>query len=227
MITSPQNEKLKLVRKLARRRVREAEALFVTEGEDLVAAAQSAGLEPVELLTAAGEGLGGTEVEPSLLNEVSALGSGTRAIGVWRERWAEGLTPPCCYLHKVSDPGNVGSVIRSAAALLGGTVVIGPGCADPYGPRAARASMGAIFTEPLRRAGATETPRPRVALVASGGEPPERLAGAATVCLGAERDGLPPQVVDDCDLAVTIPLRAGTESLNVAAAAAIALQRIS
>ena len=59
-ITSPQNEKLKLVRKLARRRTREAEGLFVTEGEDLLEAARAAGAEPVELLTAAGEGLGGT-----------------------------------------------------------------------------------------------------------------------------------------------------------------------
>ncbi|MBA2546013.1 MAG: hypothetical protein H0V15_03950, partial [Solirubrobacterales bacterium] len=84
-ITSPQNEKLKLVRRLGRRRYRDAEGLFVGEGEDLVAAAQAAGAEPVELLTAAGEGLGGTEVEPALLDSVASLGSGTRAIGVWRE----------------------------------------------------------------------------------------------------------------------------------------------
>jgi RNA methyltransferase, TrmH family len=226
-ITSPHNEKLKLIRRLGRRRSREREGLFVGEGEDLLAAARAAGAEPVELLTAAGEGLGGTEVEPSLLARVSKLGSGTRAIGVWRERWAEQPIAPCLYLHGVSDPGNVGTVIRTANALVGGSVVLGPDCADPYGAHAVRASMGALFDQPLVRGGLGETPGPRAALVAHGGEPLEALDGAATVCLGAEREGLPVDVAERCDVKVTIPLRDGAESLNVAAAAAIALQRIA
>ena len=227
LITSPHNEKLKLIRKLARRKVREAEGLFVAEGEDLLAAALAAGAEPEELLTAAGEGLGGTEVEPDLLDGVSALGSGTRVIGVWRERWVAEPAAPCCYLHGVSDPGNVGSIIRTAAALTGGTVVIGPGSADPFGPRAVRATMGALFAHPPARGGLDATPAPRAAMVAHGGEALEALAGAATVCLGAEREGLPSRVAAECDTSVTIPLRDGADSLNVAAAAAIALQRIS
>ncbi len=227
-ITSPQNEKLKLVRRLARRRSRDADGLFVTEGEDLLAAARAAGAEPVELLTAAGEGLGGTEVEPDLLDGVSALGSGTRAIGVWRQRWSEDPpAAPCVYLHGVADPGNVGTVIRTAASLVGGIVVLGPGCADPFGPRAVRASMGAVFGQPLLRAGVADTPEPRAALVAHGGEPIESLSGPATICLGAEREGLPADVLERSELQVTIPLLPGAESLNVAAAAAIALQRIS
>jgi TrmH family RNA methyltransferase len=226
MITSPHNDKLKLIRRLGRRRSRERDSLFVAEGEDLLAAARAAGQEPVELLTAGGEALGGTEVEPALLARVSQLGSGTRAIGVWRERWAEGPVAPCVYLHGVSDPGNVGTVIRTAEALVGGSVVLGPGSADPYGPHAVRASMGAVFSEPLVRAEIGETPAPRAALVAHGGEPLEALEGATTLCLGAEREGLPDDVLDACDVQVTIPLRQGAESLNVAAAAAIALQRI-
>src|SRR5215212_5207165 len=150
-ITSPHNEKLKLIRRLGKRRSREREGLFVGEGEDLLAAARAAGEEPVELLTAAGEGLGGTEVEPALLARFSKLGSGTRAIGVWRERWADEPVPPCVYLHGVSDPGNVGTVVRAAQALVGGSVVLGPDCADPYGAQAVRASMGAVFAEPLLR----------------------------------------------------------------------------
>ena len=227
VITSPQNEKLKLVRKLARRKMREAEGLFVAEGEDLLEAALAAGAEPEELLTAAGEGLGGTEVEPELLDGVSALGSGTKVIGVWRERWAEAPVGPCCYLHGVSDPGNVGTIIRTAAALTGGTVIVGPGSADPFGPRAVRATMGAVFAHPPARGGVRDTPAPRAAMAAHGGEPLDALLGAGTICLGAEREGLPPQVAAECDVSVTIPLRAGSESLNVAAAAAIALQRIS
>jgi TrmH family RNA methyltransferase len=227
IITSPHNEKLKLIRRLGRRRSREREGLFVTEGEDLLAAARAAGAEPVQLLTAAGEGLGGTEVEPALLAGVSMLGSGTRAIGVWREAWAEEAVAPCVYLHGVSDPGNVGTLVRTAHALVGGSVVLGPDCADPYGPHAVRASMGAVFAEPLLRGAIDATPGLRAALVAHGGEPLEALDGAAAVCLGAERDGLPPKVLEACDVQVTIPLRDEAESLNVAAAAAIALQRIS
>jgi RNA methyltransferase, TrmH family len=227
MITSPHNEKLKLIRRLGRRRSRDRDGLFVGEGEDLLAAARAAGREPVELLTAAGEGLGGTEVEPALLARFSQLGSGTRAIGVWRERWAERPLAPCVYLHGVSDPGNVGTVIRTAHALVGGSVVLGPATADPHGPQAVRASMGAVFAEPLLRASLDQTPEPRAALVAHGGEGLEAIDGAATVCLGAEREGLPAEVLKRCEVRVTIPLRQEAESLNVAAAAAIALHRIA
>jgi RNA methyltransferase, TrmH family len=227
MITSPHNEKLRLIRRLGRRRSRDRDGLFVGEGEDLLAAARAAGREPVELLTAAGEGLGGTEVEPVLLARFSQLGSGTRAIGVWRERWAERPLAPCVYLYGVSDPGNVGTVIRTAHALVGGSVVLGPATADPHGPQAVRASMGAVFAEPLLRASLDQTPEPRAALVAHGGEGLEAIDGAATVCLGAEREGLPAEVLKRCEVRVTIPLRQEAESLNVAAAAAIALHRIS
>jgi TrmH family RNA methyltransferase len=226
-ITSPHNEKLKLIRRLGRKRSREREGLFIGEGEDLLAAAREAGAEPVELLTAAGEGLGGTEVEPALLARFSNLSSGTRTIGVWRELWADRAEAPCVYLHGVSDPGNVGTVIRTANALVGGSVVLGPDCADPFGPHAVRASMGAVFAEPLLRDGIDGTPEPRAALVPRGGEAIDALEGMATICLGAEREGLPDPTVEQCEVQVTIPLREGAESLNVAAAAAIALQRIA
>jgi RNA methyltransferase, TrmH family len=227
MITSPHNDKLKLIRRLGRRRSRDRDGLFVGEGEDLLAAARAAGQEPVELLTAAGAALGGTEVEPALLTRFSQLGSGTRAIGVWREGWADAAVAPCIYLHGVSDPGNVGTVIRTAHGLVGGSVVLGRDSADPYGPHAVRASMGAVFAEPLLRAGIEETPEPRAALVAHGGDALDALDGAATVCLGAERAGLPGELLERCQARVTIPLREGAESLNVAAAAAIALHRIA
>lgn len=228
MISSPHNEKLKLVRKLRDRKHREREGLFATEGEDLVEAGLAAGAAPSFLLSAAGSDLGGEEVEPALLAEVSALGSGTRAIAVWPQRWAAEAQPPCVYLQGVADPGNVGAIVRSAHALLGGTVVLGPGCADPHGPKAVRASMGSVFGQPLLRAGIEATPRPRAALVAHDGEGLDALAPMATLCLGAERDGMPAEALEECDARVTIPLRpGGAESLNVAAAAAIACERLS
>lgn len=227
-ISSPHNEKLKLVRKLRERKHREREGLFATEGEDLLEAGIAAGAEPRFLLTAAGAGLGGEEVEPELLAGVSSLGSGTRAIAVWPLAWAEAASAPCVYLHGVADPGNVGAILRNAHALLGGTVVLGPGCADPFSPKAARASMGSLFARPPLRAELGETPAPRVALVAHGGSGLEALEGAATLCLGAEREGLPAAVLAECEAEATIPLHpGGAESLNVAAAAAIACERVA
>jgi TrmH family RNA methyltransferase len=227
MIASPQNEKLKLVRKLRERKHREREGLFATEGEDLVEAGLAAGAEPRFLLTTAGSGLGGEEVEPELLAAISSLGSGTRAIAVWPLQWSERAGTPCVYLHGVADPGNVGAIVRTAHALLDGPVALGPGCADPFSPKAVRASMGSLFAQPPARAELGDTPAPRAALVAHGGAGLDALAGAATLCLGAEREGLPVEVLAGCEVEATIPLRAGAESLNVAAAAAIACERIS
>lgn len=226
MIESPQNEKLKLVRKLRERKHREREGLFASEGEDLLEAGLAAGAEPRFVLSAAGSQIDGEEVEPGLLAGVSTLGSGTRVIAVWPLAWAEAPAAPCVYLHGVGDPGNVGTIIRGADALLAGPVVLGPGCADPYSPKAVRASMGSVFARPPARAGVEATPQPRAALVAHGGEGLEDLEGAATICLGAEREGLPDSVLAACETQVTIPLR-GAESLNVAAAAAISCQHLA
>ena len=228
MIESPHNEKLKLVRKLRDRKHREREDLFATEGEDLLEAGLAAGAEPRFVLVAAGSGIEGEEVAPELLADASSLGSGTRVIAVWPLRWAERPATPCFYLHGVADPGNVGTIIRTLDALIGSSVVLGPGSADPFSPKAVRASMGSIFSQPPTRAGLEATREPRAALVAHGGDGLDALDGAATICLGAEREGLPDDVVDRCGSRITIPLReGGPESLNVAAAAAIAAQRLS
>jgi TrmH family RNA methyltransferase len=221
MITSNDNEKLKLIRKLADRRHRERERLFVAEGEDLVAAAEAAGWEPKFVLRA------GVDVDPGLLDAVSTLGSGTRVIGVYPQAWAtprEGLS---IYLHGVGDPANVGAIVRSAHALVRGRVVLGQGTADPWSPKAVRASMGSVFGQELIPGGIADLPSPIVGLVAHGGDAPDD-GPVGSLCLGSERDGLPPEVVAKCDRLWTIPLRGGgAESLNVAAAAAIALGRIS
>jgi TrmH family RNA methyltransferase len=239
MIESPHNEKLKLVRRLRERKHREREGLFATEGEDLLEAGLVAGAEPRFVLVAAGSGLEGEEVEPGLLASVSSLGSGTRVIAAWPtpESDRTQLFPhtgknyvrfPCLYLHGVGDPGNVGTIVRTADALIDGPVVLGADCADPFSPKAVRASMGSIFSRPPLRAGVETTPEPRAALVAHGGDGLEALDGAATLCLGAEREGLPEEVLKACAVQATIPLRpGGPDSLNVAAAAAIAAQRIS
>jgi TrmH family RNA methyltransferase len=224
MITSPQNDQLKTIRRLHDKRHREREGLCVAEGEDLVDAALAAGLEP-ELLLRAGE-----DVEPRLLDAVSTLGSGTRVIGVFPQRAAAPGGEVSVYLHGVADPGNVGAAIRSVHALADGPVVLGPGCADPWSPKALRASMGSAFARPPARAAFEELTGSTVALVAHDAPPLWELHAdrPAVLCLGAERLGLPEEIVEHCSSRATVPLRpGGPESLNVAMAATVALYELN
>jgi len=224
-ITSPHNDKLKEIRKLTqRRRERERAGRFVAEGEDLLAAADAAGWVALERLVATGSGLAGVEVEPELLAAASGLGSGTRAVGIFEERWARAAVGPLCvYLHGVGDPGNVGTVLRSAEAFGAGSVAIGPGCADPFAPKAVRASMGAVFTVPVARVGGlADLPGPTIALAAGRGAPLSALpAGPGTLLIGAERAGLPEALLAEADVIAHIPI--ATHSLNAAMAATVAL----
>jgi TrmH family RNA methyltransferase len=223
-ITSPNNEHLKEVRKLAGRKWRDKLRQFVAEGEDLLDAAEAAGWEPLVRLVAEDSGLEGEAVKPHLMAQISQLGSGTRAIGVYGQRWAPQPTGPLCVaLWGVNDPGNVGTVLRSALAFGASSVALGPGTADPYGPKAVRASMGALFSVPVTRVREPgELPGRRIALVAGEGTPLRELPlGDVTFVVGAEREGLPPGVVAGCDEVAHIPI--AFESLNAATAATVAL----
>jgi RNA methyltransferase, TrmH family len=247
-ITSPHNPGLKALRRLQTKRGREVSGRFSAEGEDLIAAAALAGWPAIEGYRLAGSALGGAEfadVNEDVLAAVSTLGSGTRAIGVYAQRWLQAPSGPLCvYLHGVADPGNVGTVLRGAHAFGASCVALGPGCADPYGPKAVRASMGAVFAVPLARAhDVAELPGERVALVAHAGEPLSALAAglagssaagstvvgssvtgsgaAVTLLVGAEREGLPDELVRACEHVACIPI--ASESLNAAMAATVAL----
>ena len=238
MITSPHNNKLKEIRKLRqRRRWRERSGLFVAEGEDLLSVADGQGWIAIERYVAAGSGLDGVEVEPSLLASASGLSSGTRALAVYEERWAPApVGPLCVYLHGVHDPGNVGAVLRSAQAFGASSVALGSGTADPYSPKAVRASMGAVFAIALSRAEPQGLPGIKIALVAHAGEPLDgrwrsdyvfgsSSAIGATILIGSERDGLPDEVVEAADHVAHIPI--ATDSLNAAMAATIALYELT
>jgi TrmH family RNA methyltransferase len=251
-ITSPHNPQLKSVRRLQSKRERARSGMFLAEGEDLIAAAGEAGWPAVQGYRVMSSGLGDADfidVEEQALAAVSTLGSGTRVIGVYRQRWAERPEGPLCvYLHGVGDPGNVGTVLRSAKAFGASSVALGPGCADPYGPKAVRASMGAIFAVEIARVESIgELPGERVALVAHGrevlsgplaprpdvsaagieGAPSgeSRAGGSLTLLIGAEREGLPADVVKACERTAHIPIAA--ESLNAAMAATVALYEMT
>jgi TrmH family RNA methyltransferase len=262
-ITSPHNPHLQELRRLQRRRERTRSGRFLAEGEDLLAAAVAAGWKPVEGYRAAGSELGGqdfVDVEPAALAAVSTLGSGTRAIGVYEQRWSpRPLGPLCVYLHALSDPGNVGTVLRAAHAFGASCVALGPRCADPWSPKAVRASMGAIFHVVLTQVDSiAELPLERIALVpdrsretrasgagrfgdASGASvapigprfgqhpPAQPLQGPAegpvTLLVGAEREGLPAELIAACERVAYIPI--ANDSLNAAMAATIALYEMT
>jgi len=232
IITSSHNSKLKDLRRLSRRRERERSLRFVAEGEDLVRAARCAGRPIIEGFRAAGSSEGGedfVEVAPGVLAEVSSLGSGTRVIGVYEQRFLHApVGPLCVYLHGLSDPGNVGTILRAAEAFGASCIALGPGCADPHSPKAVRASMGAIFSVPLARvAKAADLPGERVALVAHAGQPLGELEveQPLTLLVGAEREGLPQEVVNACERTAHIPIR--SQSLNAAMAATIGLYEMT
>ena len=261
IIKSPQNPRLKALKRLTTRRERARSGHFLAEGEDLVLAAHDARREPIEGFCLLGSELGESgfhELEPALMKDLSTLGSGTRVIAVYEQQWTQPHGPLCVYLHGVGDPGNVGTILRSAHAFGASCVALGPGCADPHSPKAVRASMGAIFSVALARAGdVSELPGERVALVAdapevlrgSGSRRPDALAGdaddandagvdasgdtrageeargAMTLLIGAERDGLPTDLIAACERSARIPI--ATESLNAAMAATVALYEVT
>lgn len=191
-------------------------------------------------------------VRGEVLASVGTLGSGARTIGVWRQRWTrmnagprlpatpdspdeEGGTAErdvAIYLHEVGDPGNVGAVVRSALALVPSLVVVSPGTADPFGPKSVRASMGAVFGQPIARAGFDQVQQTlggrfqALALLPRAGRPLREvdLAGPVLFCLGSERLGLPEDLLADCDEVAHVPLHPdGAESLNVAMTATLCL----
>ncbi len=218
LITSASNPTLKLVRKLlAQKRKREELGLFAVEGEDLVEAAAAAGIEPIELLVA------GENVEPELLAAISTLPHPARVVALYRSAaLPKEARETTLALWRVSDPGNIGTLLRAADAF-GAAVALSEGCADPLGSKALRASAGATFRVPLLEFDAAAGRR--VALVAHGATPLHELelSGTTTFVLGAERAGLPQELVDGCDKTATIVTTGLAESLNVAVAGAIAL----
>jgi len=129
VITSAHNPKLKLIHRLLEsRRQREREGLFVVEGEDLVQAADDAGVEPLEVFRA------GEDVEPELLAKLSTMGHPPRVMALFRRgSLPRGVEPVSLSLWRVGDPGNLGTILRTADAF-GASVALSAGCADPTGP---------------------------------------------------------------------------------------------
>jgi TrmH family RNA methyltransferase len=135
-------------------------------------------------------------------------------------------------LDAVQDPGNLGTLVRTAEALGAGGIVMLPGTVDPWNPKAVRAAMGATFRVPIIPAGWEDlAPWLRengyhVLAAATGGAPVQRPRGRVALVVGNEGAGISPEAMEHADTRVGIPLRGRAESLNVAAAAAILLYEL-
>jgi TrmH family RNA methyltransferase len=251
LVSSARNPALRLAIALQTKKVRRERRLLVAEGEDLIDAALARGVRPVALLVddervpdddprlAATAGLAERyRVPASLMGKASGLAAAPRMLAIFPQppvrSFRDVAFPPSLgvYLAGVADPGNVGTLVRSAAALGADWLALGPGSADAFHPRAVRAAMGATFALPLLEGVAPADLATRegfdvVGAVAHGGPPPWEvdLARPLVLALGGERSGLG-TVLDELAagravVTTTIPQTAGSDSLNVAAAGAV------
>lgn len=242
-ITSRANARLKAARRLQAKRHRTAAGLFLAEGEDIVEEALAAGVLPAETFVAADRApaaelvarlaRGGPVhvVADALLAELGSLGHPARLICVYRRADLPQRGDAAdlgVYLHRVIDPGNVGTVVRAAGALGPAFVALSPGCSDPLSGKGVRASMGAVFRVPIEQAEHPPAAGRRVALTPEAGRSlwEVDLTGPVVLLVGAERHGLPEEIVGGADEVARIPQAVGAESLNAAAAATVALYEV-
>jgi TrmH family RNA methyltransferase len=211
---------LKRAAKLTAKKHREAERLFLAEGEAVI---RESTKPPRRLFD-----------EPGEVRRLSTLTTPTGPIGVFSfldVSAGELLSTTECIvlLHGVQDPGNVGTIVRSAHAFEAG-VALSRGCADLYNPKTVRATMGSIFHAPVAREldsvdffqDARSAGFTTVAAVPGSGDASRSLpAGGLVIAVGAEGAGLPAEVVEASQMRATIPSRAA--SLNAAIAASILL----
>ncbi|HEY1561405.1 MAG TPA: RNA methyltransferase [Caulobacteraceae bacterium] len=246
IVTSLTNETVKAVRALHLKKAREESGLFLAEGLKIVAEAVDQGHAPAILLysskasdqpmlarvaAAAREVI---EVTPAVLAKISRRDNPQTVLGVFEQSYAplaemsrDGLL---LGLEEIRDPGNLGTILRTAdAAGCAGVILIGETC-DPFSVEAVRATMGSIFATPIARASAAEFLAWRAGwpgsvvgtlLTASTDFRAFAYPPASLILLGNEQAGLTPELAAACDVTVKIPMRGGADSLNLAVAAAV------
>ena len=250
-VTSLANPTVKAVRALHLRKERDETGLFVAEGLKNVTEGVELGHAPRILLygrdtdhpllkkaiaatlAARGEVI---EVTHDILAKVSRRDNPQAVVGVFAQvfRPLDDIDPnasPCFVaLHRVRDPGNLGTIVRTAdAAGCGGVILVGE-CCDPYSVEAVRATMGSIFAVPLTRASEAEFAAWRrrwpgsvvgTLLSATVDHRAADYRKPALILMGNEQQGLPPEMAGLCDVAVKIPMRGRADSLNLSVATGI------
>jgi TrmH family RNA methyltransferase len=241
VITSLQNPTVKLVRSLAQKKHRQETGLFVAEGRAMLERARQEGWPPQTVLSATSEDAGGSAqhlaVSKQIMASLSAMENATDVIGIFAQRFAEAILPEGLWLalEDIRDPGNLGTIIRTADAAGAKGIVLAGTCCDPYSPEAVRATTGSIFAVPIvkreRAAFVDELkawPGDIVATAMTAKEDFRRSYRAPVMLLlGSEGAGLSSMLTAAATVGVRIPMAKGPESLNVATAAALMLYEIA
>jgi RNA methyltransferase, TrmH family len=241
VLRSRENPRVKRWAKLARdARLRKKERRALIEGPHLVAACLEHGLAPAAILVSEKAEMGAllvqAQMKPVVLSEsvfrsiVEAETPQGIAAEIEIPQGTDKAQGSCVFLEGIQDPGNVGAIIRSAAAFGTGEVVVDRACADPWSPKVLRAGMGGHFALAIREVALLDDEVDRfngrlVCTVPKGGIGLKEadLSGRLGWVFGAEGRGVSEALKRKAALLVTIPMAAAAESLNVAAAAAICL----
>ncbi len=257
-ITSLTNPTVKAVRALHMRKEREESGLFLAEGLKIVIEAIDLGHAPRILMygpdaaghpmlqraVAAATAAGGEVIEVSrdVLEKVSRRDNPQAVVGVFPQIYTaladiEPPSAPCWVaLQAVRDPGNLGTIIRTAdSAGCGGVILVGD-CTDPYSVEAVRATMGSVFAVKIAKATVAEFLAWRAAW-------PGSVVGAllsatidyrqadyrkpTLILMGNEQQGLPPELAAACDVNVKIPMRGRADSLNLSVATGIMIYTVT
>ena len=221
-ISSRQNPLFKRFREALREHADE----IALEGPKAVADAIASGWKPIEVIER------GVHFTPELFDALAETRSPQNVIGLFERPHSSASDilrrreTVAIALDAVQDPGNVGTIVRLAAAFDAAGVLLLPGCADPFGPKAIRSSVGAILTVPVASITARELLEARVNLIAAdmngaATDPPSR---DAVFVFGNEGSGVSEELMRAAKT-LAIPMSARVESINVASSAAILLSR--
>ena len=257
-ITSLTNDRIKAIRALDMRKTRKETGLFVAEGASILVTARDKGFVPKTLIYQAGSvasgiprGIVGTalaagaevlEVSPQVLEKIASKDNPQTLMGVFEQRWAPAPKPKETHrdatwlvLEEIRDPGNLGTIIRSAEATGVAGIILAGNCCDPYAHECVRATMGSIFAIPLVR-------MPRDQLIPLIGNWHGDTIGThltaphdfrkvnyrapVMLVMGSEGPGLTEEVAKACRRLVRIPMAGNLDSLNLAIATALVLYQV-
>jgi len=249
-ITAFSNPLVKQVRGLRDKKNRRAEGRFLAEGLRILTEAREAGVLPellffsdashplVQAMIEATEAAGGEAIETNadILHKISGKENPQAVLGVYRafdtglDRIDRDSAPLWIVAQALRDPGNLGTILRTGDAVGAGGLILIDDCADPFSVEAARASMGALFTQRIAAARWEEfVPWLRsgpgqligTSLDASQDYQAPRYDKPAFILVGNEQAGLPPDYEKECDLLVKMPMMGKADSLNAAVATAV------
>ncbi|MEO8812516.1 MAG: RNA methyltransferase [Caulobacteraceae bacterium] len=253
-ITSLNNATVKAVRALHLRKAREESGLFLAEGLKIVSEAVAAGRSPRILLhgpdvtdhpalaRAAATARETLEVSAAILAKISRRENPQMVLGVFEQALTplDSLDPAAarCWvaLQAVRDPGNLGTIVRTADAAGCGAVILVGECCDPWSVEAVRATMGSVFATSIARASVAEFVEWRrtwpgavvgTQLTATSDFRAVQYRDPTLILMGNEQAGLPAELAAICDMSVKIPMRGRADSLNLAVATGVMIYAVT